>query len=127
MTSPGDISEFVLTDTGLQPICTNHIYSYSDTEDISWSFVYSFGAKEFTSKHLCNVSLRFYLSEGGNINVTYKSRIKEKTVLARQGKNREEIVIINLPPYLSEDYELVFSGKGSFTLISFTVNYKETS
>lgn len=127
MTSPEDICEFVLTDTGLQPIGKNHIYSYGDNENISWSFVYSFGAKEFTSKHLCSVSLRFYLEKGGNISVTYKSRIKEKTVLARQGQNREEIVTINLPPYLSEDYELHFSGKGSFTLISFTVNYKETS
>lgn len=125
-TTPEDISEFVLTDKGLQAIGKNNIYSYGDSEDVLWNFVYSFGAKEFTSKHLSSVSMRFYLAKGGNINVTYKSRIKEKTVIAKQGQGREEIVTISLPPYINEDYELVFSGKGDFTLISFTVNYKET-
>lgn len=127
MTSPDKISDFVLADTGLMPICKNRIYSYGDTEDTSWKFVYSFGAKEFTSKHLCSVSLRFHLAKDGSMNVLYRSRIKEKTVIAKRGENREEIVTINLPPYINEDYELVFSGKGSFTLISFTVNYKETN
>ena len=112
-------------DDGLYFLCQNGIYKKTAPSG-NWKFVFSFGKKEFTSKQISSVCIRYFLGEGGNLSVMLKDRNGTMKLCEVSGKAEEGIQRMNLTVSCSEDSLLEFCGGGDFVLSSLSVNYRET-
>lgn len=124
--APEGVKAFVRTDTGLKLVCENSIMSMNAADSGEWEFAYSFGKKEFSSKHVCSVSLRYSLAANSNMFVTLKNKHHIRMLAALSGEEKDKPLILRIPVSCSEDSELRFSGNGNFVLSSLSVAYKET-
>ncbi len=126
MNSPQNVNSIVCTDSGVVCTTENSVLEFGKGDYGEWNFCLAFSKKEFSSKHIFSIGIRYDLEEGGN--VTIKLKNKHGTVdlahICEKGENNP--LKLCMPVNCSEDADLIFEGKGKFTLSSLRLNYKET-
>lgn len=123
---PQKLSEIIFGESELLFICENEIYKTSESFCDNWNFALSFARKEFASKHICDVLMRYYLGDGASFSVMLKNKHTSYTLAEVSQSAENKPLFINIPVSCSEDADLIFEGKGKFILTSLTVRYKET-
>ncbi len=123
---PQNIREIILGESEILFVCENEIFKKSERYCDTWNFALSFAKKEFASKHMCAVLMRYYLEDGASFTVTLKNKHASYTLAQVSQSAENKPLFIDIPVSCSEDADLIFEGKGKFILTSLTVKYKET-
>lgn len=121
-----DLVSFVKAPEGMYLVSQNKIFKAQSLAPDTWSFAFSFGTKEFSSKHICAFGIRYYLGEGGEFTVKLINRVSTYTIAASDTPADNGIITMNIPVSCAKDASLIFEGKGDFALTSLDVRYKET-
>ncbi len=123
---PQNLNEIIFGDGELLFICENEVFKNSKSFCDNWKFALSFAKKEFASKHVCAVLMRYYLEDKASFTVTLKNKHDSYTLAQVSQSAENKPLFIDIPVSCSEDADLMFEGKGKFILTSLTVRYKET-
>ena len=124
--APQNVRSLVMSDEGLKLVTSGAVMSMNTSQSDSWSFAYRFGVKEFASKHICAVYIRYSLSSEGNVRITLKNKHASYELTNSSGEANDKILAVRIPVSCSEDAELKFEGNGDFVLSSLKVKYNET-
>lgn len=103
------------------------IFEHSADESPYWSFELTFGTKEFASKHISQIMARYSLGEDGTFDIQLRNKHSVYPLCKASGSADDGILRVKIPVTCSEDARLIFTGTGSFTLSSLTVNFRETN
>ena len=124
---PANLKTVVPTDGKIAFVCKKEIMQKSDSFCDNWNFALSFAKKEFASKHICGIHMRYYLDSGAEFTVKLKN--KHGTYILSEVKEGAENkpLSVDIPITCGEDADLIFEGSGKFVLTSLTMKYKETS
>ena len=90
------------------------------------NYALSFGKKEFASKHICGIQLRYYLDEASSFSVKLKNKHGTYVLSTIKEGAENKLLSANIPITCGEDADIIFEGNGRFVLTSLTVRYKET-
>lgn len=116
----------IKTETGITGMSDNAKVSLGEGECGDWNFVLSFGKKDFSSRHICSVFVRYYLENGGKMKIQIRNKHGTYTLADVNSSAINHPIKINIPVSCAMDADLIFTGTGEFTLSSLTVRYKET-
>jgi len=126
ISSPESIRSIVMSDEGLKLVTSGSVMSMNTSPSNNWSFAYRFGVKEFVSKHICAVHIRYSLSSEGNVKISLINKHASYELTSAEGEAKDRILAVRIPVSCSEDAELKFEGTGDFVLSSLKVTYNET-
>ena len=124
--SPQKANSIVCTDSCV--ICTteNSVTKLESGDWGEWSFVLAFAKREFSSKHIFSLGIRYDLAEGASVTIKLKNKHGTITLAQICEKGKNKLLKLCLSVNCSEDADLIFEGNGEFTLSSLKLNYKET-
>lgn len=125
-TCPDNITDLVRTNTVIAYVCKDSVMMCDESGPDYWSFALAIGKKEFSSKHICRIMLRYTLPDNNSFAVRLTNKHATCTLAEISGKAVNKIRSIAIPVSCDEDALLTFEGKGRFTLTSLTIRYKET-
>ena len=120
------ICGFAKADDTIRVITDNHIYKKGSSYNDMWSFSLDFGTKEFTSKHISKVSMRYSLSQNSACNLTISNKHGSFLAASLSQSGDNLICSVRIPVTCAEDFALTVRGMGEFCLSSLTVEYSET-
>ena len=124
---PPDLKTIVPTDGKIAFVCEKEIMQKSESFCDKWNFALSFAKKEFASKHVCGILLRYYLDEGASFSVKLKNKHGTYVLSETKDSAENKPLSVDIPITCGEDADLIFEGSGKFVLTSLTLRYKETS
>ena len=124
--SPANIIGILNTEEGLRIITKSYQLKKETSGIYLWNFVFSLGTKEFTSKHISQLLMRYSLNIGGEFTVKLSNKHGVYELAKVDTASSNGILKIRIPACCGEDAQLHFDGKGSFTLASLTIRYRET-
>jgi len=124
--APKKLKAFVKTNDSIKLICQNSILNMNSSPSNDWSFSYRFGTKEFASKHICTIAIRYSMNNDSKLKITLKNKHKSYPLSIVTGVSKEKMLLVRIPVSCSEDFTLEFIGRGNFTLSSLSIEYKET-
>ncbi len=123
---PAELVDITQTDGEILYVCKTEIMQRGNSYYDDWFFTLSLGKKEFASKHICSVFIRYDLEEEGSFKIVLKNKHSSYTLATLAGEAKNKMHLISIPVSCSEDADLIFEGKGKFVLSSLTIRYKET-
>jgi len=124
--SAEDIVSFVTMPEGEHIITSSSLLKMNSLSPDNWSFEFNIGTKEFSSKHICSVSARYSLEEGGSFAVYLINRHSTYRLAYKDAPAENKPLIVRIPVSCDRDAKLVFEGSGSFVLSSLDIQYRET-
>ena len=117
---------FVKVPDGMYVVSQKEILKALSLPCDKWSFTFSFGTKEFSSKHICAFGIRYYLGENSQLSVKLQNRHNTYNLATTTKSTNNGIITLNIPVSCDRDASLIFEGKGEFSLTSLDIRYKET-
>lgn len=124
--TPNYLKSFVTSPEGQYIITEDSILMMNEDRAKNWIFKYSLGDKEFSSKHICAVSIRYTLGDDAEFILQLENNHSTYLLTKQKGKCQNKWVNLRLPVSCDRDARLTFSGHGDFTLNSLEISYKET-
>ena len=124
--SQPNIIGFLNTDEGLRIITGSSVLQKSDTGIYEWSFELNFGTKEFASKHISRLMVRYLSHEDTDFTVKLTNKHGTYALAGIDKDSANGILKIQSPTSCGEDCKITFEGRGKFTVSSIKLQYKET-
>jgi len=125
-TCDNSVKALVKCPDGIYAICDNCVKIIGNETPGEWYFAFELGTKEFASKHLCSLYLRYSLGENAEFNL-YAENDKGSYHLKNANiKADNEVLRLRIPVSCAYDAKIVFKGKGEFVLNSLEPGYRET-
>ncbi len=122
-----DVTGFAKANDGIRIVTKYEIFLQNTTYTNPWDFTLDFGTKEFASKHISKISLRYSLCENSEFNISLKNKHNNYLLASVSQNGKNKICEVVIPVTCGEDACLTFNGYGGFEMSSLSVEYKETS
>ena len=122
-----DITGFVKTSDGIRIITKNDVFLHSSSYGNIWEFSLDFWTKEFESKHVTKISLRYNLLKDSGFNMFLENKHNKYLLTSVNQSGENKICEVAIPVTCGEDACVIFNGYGGFEMSSLSVEYKKTN